>query len=82
MAVHIGTSGWTYAHWQGNFYPLELPRARWLDYYTECFQTVELNASFYRSLRESTFENWYQEDTGGLSLVCQGQPVHHPHPGG
>ncbi len=61
MKVRIGTSGWTYAHWQGNFYPPALPHARWLDYYTECFQTVELNASFYRSLRESTFANWYRK---------------------
>lgn len=66
MNVHIGTSGWTYAHWQGHFYPPGLPRARWLDYYTECFQTVELNASFYRSLHDSTFENWYRKTPAGF----------------
>jgi len=66
MKTHIGTSGWTYDHWRGNFYPPDLPKARWLDYYAECFQTVELNASFYRSLRESTFAKWHEKTPPGF----------------
>lgn len=66
MKTHIGTSGWTYEHWQGNFYPPQLSRACWLDYYAEHFNTVELNASFYRSLGESTFENWYRKTPAGF----------------
>jgi hypothetical protein len=42
--VRIGTSGWTYPHWEEIFYPANQPKSRWLEYYTEHFHTVELNA--------------------------------------
>jgi uncharacterized protein YecE (DUF72 family) len=52
MAKHgrlrIGTSGWIYAHWRGRFYPAELPTQRWLSFYAEHFNTVEVNNTFYR----------------------------------
>src|SRR5947209_15472519 len=48
MAVHIGTSGWSYAHWTNVLYPEGLPAEGRLDHYSRQFQTVELNASYYR----------------------------------
>jgi len=57
--AHIGTSGWSYKHWSnGVFYPPKLPPRRWLEYFTERFSTVELNATFYRLPQESTFAGW------------------------
>ena len=56
--VRIGTSGWTYAHWAGTFYPEGLARFRWRDHYTSLFDTVELNASFYRWPGVRPFESW------------------------
>ena len=58
MRCHIGTSGWTYPHWRGVFYPGEIPRSAWLAYYSSRFSTVELNATFYRLPRPSSFEKW------------------------
>ncbi len=58
VSIRIGTSGWTYGHWQGVFYPDEWPKSRWLEYYCKHFDTVELNASFYRLPHRTTFENW------------------------
>lgn len=58
MEIHIGTSGWTYPHWRGVFYPENLPQSRWLAFYSEHFDTLELNASFYRQPARQTFENW------------------------
>jgi uncharacterized protein YecE (DUF72 family) len=54
----VGTSGWVYPHWRGPFYPPDLPGNRWLEFYTERFPSVELNASFYRLPQEKTFSNW------------------------
>jgi len=54
----IGTSGWSYDHWIGMFYPEDLGKDRWLEFYTESFDSVELNASFYRLPRKKTFQNW------------------------
>ncbi|MCX7983148.1 MAG: DUF72 domain-containing protein [Syntrophales bacterium] len=58
MGIFIGTSGWTYTHWAGTFYPHGLPRHRWISFYMTQFPTVELNASFYRSIRPDTYIKW------------------------
>jgi len=52
--VLVGTSGWNYEDWRGPFYPEDLPRTKWLEYYARNFQTVEVNATFYHEMREST----------------------------
>jgi uncharacterized protein YecE (DUF72 family) len=57
---HIGTSGWHYKHWRGLFFPEKLSAFRWLEYYSNHFNTVEINYSFYRLPLESTFTKWYQ----------------------
>jgi uncharacterized protein YecE (DUF72 family) len=57
-AVHIGTSGWNYKHWVGPFYPKDLPQKKWLAYYAEHFDTVEVNNTFYQLPQFSTFMSW------------------------
>jgi len=52
---NIGTSGWHYDHWRYRFYPRELVKAKWLEFYAGHFSTVELNNSFYRLPSEDTF---------------------------
>jgi uncharacterized protein YecE (DUF72 family) len=63
---HIGTSGWVYPHWRGVFYPLDLPQARWYDYYARHFTTVEINYSFYRLPAEKTFAHWQAQAPPGF----------------
>ncbi|WP_128548053.1 DUF72 domain-containing protein [Larkinella soli] len=58
MSIHIGTSGWSYDHWQGVLYPFPTPVSKRLGYYIQQFRTVELNSSFYRWPKESTFAGW------------------------
>ena len=58
MAYHVGTSGWMYAHWRRLFYPHDLPKNRWLAYYTEHFDTVEINNSFYRNPSKEAWDGW------------------------
>jgi uncharacterized protein YecE (DUF72 family) len=58
VSVHIGTSGWSYDHWNGVLYPDGMaPRDR-LGLFASTFGTVELNASFYRWPRDSAFASW------------------------
>ena len=48
-SIRIGCSGWNYAHWRnGVFYPPRLPASKWLEHYAQFFDTVEVNATFYR----------------------------------
>jgi uncharacterized protein YecE (DUF72 family) len=56
--LHVGTSGWHYDHWQGPFYPEDLPSDRWLAYYAEHLTTVEVNNSFYQLPEAETLGNW------------------------
>ena len=55
---YIGTSGWKYKHWKGTFYPEGLKDKDEFDYYTQRFNTVEINNSFYHLPAAATFENW------------------------
>lgn len=57
--IRIGTSGWSYPHWKESFFPVNCPKSKWLEYYCEHFDTVELNATFYRLPHLKTVENWY-----------------------
>ena len=57
-AIQVGTSGWHYPHWKGPFFPGDLVKKRWLPYYAEHFQCVEINNSFYRTPNSSTIEDW------------------------
>lgn len=66
MKYYIGTSGWHYEHWKGNFYPRNLCRTGWLDFYSRSFSTVELNNSFYRLPAESAFINWRESSPEGF----------------
>lgn len=56
--IHIGTSGWSYKHWKGDFYPQGLPSTKWLDYYKGIFSTTEINGSFYRLPSVEMVEKW------------------------
>jgi uncharacterized protein YecE (DUF72 family) len=45
-ALHIGTSGWSYDHWHGPFYPPELPPAARLAYYAGRLASAEIDSGF------------------------------------
>ncbi len=59
--IYIGTSGWNYYSFKEIFYPLHLKPKDWLSFYAEHFNTVEVNATFYRLPTLKTFEKWYSE---------------------
>jgi uncharacterized protein YecE (DUF72 family) len=61
--IHIGTSGWSYNHWSGKFYPEDIKKNQWLEYYSKEFDTVEINSSFYHLPEIQTFINW-KNNTG------------------
>jgi uncharacterized protein YecE (DUF72 family) len=70
--IWVGTSGWSYDHWAGAFYPEYLPRSRWSDYYRQRFPAVEINATFYRLPRDTTIAKWRQEASTGFRYVAKG----------
>jgi uncharacterized protein YecE (DUF72 family) len=71
LAVRIGTSGWSYPHRGGVLYPPGTTPAARLGVYVAHFDTVELNASFYRWPRDSTFASWHRRLPAGLELTVK-----------
>ncbi|MFQ5772543.1 MAG: DUF72 domain-containing protein, partial [bacterium] len=67
----VGTSGWSYPHWQGPFYPNDWPKSRWFEYYSQKFKTVEVNATFYRTFKDQTYHKWRQRVSGDFSYVLK-----------
>lgn len=68
MAVHIGTSGWSYNHWEGVLYPPGTKPYNRLGYYVQRFGTVELNSSFYRWPALAAFTGWQRRLPPGFLL--------------
>jgi len=56
--INIGTSGWHYDHWQGAFYPKDLPKNDRFGFYLKHFSTVEINNTFYQLPEEKTLRDW------------------------
>ena len=67
----IGTSGWIYQHWNGRFYPPDLPAKRQLAYMASQFSTVEVNGTFYSLNRPSAFEGWRASVPSGFTFAVK-----------
>jgi uncharacterized protein YecE (DUF72 family) len=70
-AVRIGCSGWSYREWRGVLYPAGLPAARWLGHYAATFDTVEVNATFYRLPEKATVRNWAAQVPDGFLFAVK-----------
>lgn len=62
--IHVGTSGWSYGHWRGPFYPAGLPVTEWLAYYAARLGTVEINNTFYQLPTPAALHGWSEAVAG------------------
>lgn len=69
--VRIGTSGWAYTHWRGVVYPEELPARRWFEHYATLFDTVEINATFYRLPTPEAVDRWAAAAPAGFEYALK-----------
>ena len=58
MQLYIGCSGWRYTSWQGPFYPTYMENSTWLPYYSQVFNYVEIDSTFYNIPSELMVKNW------------------------
>jgi uncharacterized protein YecE (DUF72 family) len=70
--VRIGCSGWNYRDWRGDFYPQGTPASRWLEHYASTFDTVEVNATFYRLPKRETTARWAEQVPDGFTFAVKG----------
>jgi uncharacterized protein YecE (DUF72 family) len=59
--VWIGASGWTYQDWRGPFYPENIPKRSWLQWYATQFCSTEINGSFYRTPSLEAVTQWRKQ---------------------
>lgn len=69
--IYIGTSGWNYDHWDEVFYPSDLPKSKRFEYYAKQFNAVEVNATFYRTFKESTYKKWHDKAPQGFRYILK-----------
>ena len=68
----VGCSGWNYASWRhGVFYPERCPPQRWLAFYARHFDTVELNATFYRLPTVKAVQGWVDQTPPDFALTIK-----------
>jgi uncharacterized protein YecE (DUF72 family) len=70
--IAVGTSGWSYDHWDGAFYPDDLPPSRRLEFYVTRFPAVEVNYSFYRLPSARTVQTWRATAPDGFRFALKG----------
>jgi uncharacterized protein YecE (DUF72 family) len=69
--VRIGCSGWSYRDWREGLYA-GVPQRRRLERYAETFDTVEVNATFYRLPRRTTVAAWVEQTPEEFSFAVKG----------
>jgi uncharacterized protein YecE (DUF72 family) len=70
--VRIGCSGWNYKDWREVVYPKGLPQRRWLEHYATLFDTVEVNATFYRLPTRKAVAGWVEQSPEGFCFAVKG----------
>lgn len=59
--LRIGCSSFYNSYWKDIFYPSDIPRKQWFDYYCQHFNTYEINGTFYRFPTLKTFQDWFDK---------------------
>jgi len=69
--VRVGCSGWQYDSWRGRLYQEGLAKGRWLERYSQVFDTVEVNSTFYRLASSEAVARWVEETPADFMFACK-----------
>jgi uncharacterized protein YecE (DUF72 family) len=69
--VRVGCSGWQYKDWRGRLYPEGLGQPRWLERYSQEFDTVEVNSTFYRLASRDAVARWTAQTPDGFLFAAK-----------
>lgn len=70
-SLYCGTSGFSYKEWKPEFYPDDLPQARFLDHYASVLSSVEINNTFYRAPTERLLKGWIDKTPPPFRLTLK-----------
>ena len=69
--IHVGVGGWTYGPWRDNFYPKGLPHSRELEYASRHLTAIEVNGTYYSTMKPATFAKWRDETPQGFVFTLK-----------
>jgi len=69
---YIGTSGWAYPRWRGDFYPQGLVHRRELEYLSQHTTSAEINGSFYSLQRPTSYAAWREQVPDDFVFAVKG----------
>ena len=69
--IHVGTMGWSYDFWAGNFYPPKADSGEYLAEYAKRFNSVEVDNTFYRIPSSATVKRWYDQTPSGFVFALK-----------
>ncbi|MFO7853442.1 MAG: DUF72 domain-containing protein [Bacteroidota bacterium] len=72
MEKFIGCSGFHYSDWKGKFYPEDISKDRWLEYYSQHFNSVEINNTFYKIPEKEALKSWLRQTPSGFKFSVKG----------
>ena len=70
--IRVGIGGWTFEPWRNNFYPKGLPQAKELDYASRQLTSIEVNGTFYSTMKPATFAKWAAETPADFVFALKG----------
>lgn len=67
--ILVGCSGWSYADWEGPFYPEGLTASDYLEFYADRFPVVEIDSTFYRAPSARMVRGWRERTPEGFLFL-------------
>ncbi len=67
----IGCSGYHYDEWRRVFYPEDLPKKQWFEFYASHFNSLELNITFYRFPKAGSLKTWYDKSPENFTFTVK-----------
>jgi uncharacterized protein YecE (DUF72 family) len=71
LKYRIGCSGWSYSSWKGPFYPPNLENSDWLRFYSQIFDYVEIDSSFYSIPDQFIVKNWFKKTPENFGFTAK-----------
>ena len=68
---YLGTMGFSYKDWIGNFYPHEIVSTKYLEYYSQVFNSVEVDSTFYGIPKAKTVTAWSSSVPEGFKFCVK-----------
>jgi uncharacterized protein YecE (DUF72 family) len=75
LKFYIGCSGWIYTACKGPFYPSRLKNSKWSESYSNVFDSVEIDFSFYNIPNIFTVKKWLKMKQDNFRFTAKLQKV-------